>query len=269
MTWEEHIMPKMDAGAGSADQIAEVQLRQRLAELAHSSRYSVVGELAASIAHEINQPLGAILANTETLELLLQSPAPDVTELREIAADIRRDSQRAADVIRDLRNFLEKSTVELREVDLSEPVRDAIHFYSALAVPRNTSISSSIAPTPLPVKGNTIQLHQVMMSLIVNAMDAVSDLPVEQRKVLVTTERADNSAKVSVFDSGPGIPPDKLQEIFSPFFSTKGRMGMALPVARTIVKAHGGRIWAENALHGGAVFHVRLPLSAFVPCDVR
>jgi C4-dicarboxylate-specific signal transduction histidine kinase len=114
----------------------------------------------------------------------------------------------------------------------------------------------------MPVKGNVIQLHQVIMSLLVNAMDAVSDLPVEQSKILVTTQRINNSAKVSVSDSGPGVPPDKLQEIFAPFFSTKGRMGMALPVARTIIKAHGGRIWAENVPHGGAVFHVELPLAS-------
>jgi signal transduction histidine kinase len=156
---------------------------------------------------------------------------------------------------------LERSTVELSQIDLAEPVRDAIHFISALAVPRNADISSSIGSTPLPVNGNVVQLHQVIMSLIVNAMDAMSDLPADQRKVLVTTERMDNSAKLSVFDRGPGVPPDKLQKIFTPFFSTKGRMGMALSVARTIIEAHGGRIWAENVPQGGAVFHVQLPLA--------
>ena len=107
----------------------EVQLRQRLAELARSNRYSVAGELAATIAHEINQPLGAILANSETLEAVLQSPAPDLMDLREIAADIRRDCQRAANVIQHLRNLLKKSTLELREIDLTEPLRDATHFF--------------------------------------------------------------------------------------------------------------------------------------------
>jgi nitrogen fixation/metabolism regulation signal transduction histidine kinase len=143
----------------------EVQSYQRLAELGHSHRHSVVGEIAATISHEINQPLGAIVTNAETLEVLLRSPASDLTELREIAADIRRDSQRAADVIRRLRNFLERSTVELREIDLAEPVRDALRFFSALAVARNSNISSSIAPIPLPVKGNAVQLHQVILTL--------------------------------------------------------------------------------------------------------
>ena len=259
-------MAKVAAGARRADPrssvtAVEVQLRQRLAELAHSSRYSVVSELAATIAHEINQPLGAIVTNTETLEALLQSPAPDLTELRKIAADIRSDSQRAADVIRHLRDSLKGSTLELREVDLAEPVRDAIQFFLALAVARNDNVSSSIAPMPLPVKGNVVQLHQAILSLILNAMDAMSDLPVDQRKVLVTTERMDNFAKVSVFDRGPGIPPEKLKKIFDLFFSTRKKMGMGLSIARTIIEAHDGQIWAENVAEGGAVFHIRLPLA--------
>ncbi|WMT74472.1 ATP-binding protein [Bradyrhizobium sp. Ash2021] len=244
--------------------IAEVQLRQRLAELARSNRYSVAGELAATIAHEINQPLGAMLTNSETLELVLQSPSPDLMELREIAADIRRDNQRAADIVRHLRNLLNKSTLELREIDLNEPVRDAIHFFSVLAVARNANVSSSIAPMPLPVKGNVVQLHQVVLNLIVNAMDAMSDLPVDQRKVSITTERVENFAEVSVSDTGPGIPPNKLKEIFAPFFSTKEEgMGMGLSIARTIIEAHCGQIWAENAPAGSAVLHIRLPLAAF------
>jgi signal transduction histidine kinase len=238
-----------------------VQLRQRLAEFDRSRRHSMVSELASTIAHEINQPLGAIVANTETLELLLQSPAPDLTELREVVADIRFDSQRAADVIRNLRNFLNRSKPELREVDLAEPVRDTIQFLAALAA--NADISSSLAPMPLPVKANVLQLHTAIMSLIVNAMDAMSDLSVDQREVLVTTERVDNSAKVAVFDKGPGVPPDKLNEIFAPFFSTKERMGMGLSVARTIIEAHGGQIWAENVPAGGAVFCIKLPLATF------
>ena len=129
------------------------------------------------------------MTNTETLEALLQSPAPDLTELRKIAADIRSDSQRAADVIRHLRDSLKGSTLELREVDLAEPVRDAIQFFLALAVARNDNVSSSIAPMPLPVKGNVVQLHQAILSLIVNAMDAMSDLPVDQRKLAIATAR--------------------------------------------------------------------------------
>jgi signal transduction histidine kinase len=242
--------------------VGEGQLRQRLVELARSHRYSVARELAATVAHEINQPLGALLTNTETLEALLQSAAPDLNELREIAADIRRDTQRAADVIRHLRSLLRKSSLELKQVDLAEPVRNAVHFFSALADAPNADISSSIAPMPLPVKGNVVQLHQVVLSLIVNAMDAMAELPLDRRKLEIATERAENSADIVVSDTGPGIPPDGLEEIFAPFFSTKEQgMGMGLSIARTIVEAHHGRIWAENRPGGGAVFRVRLPLA--------
>jgi signal transduction histidine kinase len=251
-------MAEMGSDAARANQIADFAVRQRLAELAHFSRHSMVGELVASIAHEINQPLGAIVANSETLEVLLQSPAPDLTELREIAADILRDSQRAGDVIRNLRNVERRPTFELTNVDLAEPVQDTIRFLSALAV--NGTISCSLAPIPLPVKANVVQLHQAIMSLVTNAMDAMLDSSVEQRMVFVATERIGNSAKVSVFDKGPGIPPDKLKEVFAPFFSTKNRVGMGLSIARTIIDAHCGQIWAENVPNGGAVFHISLPL---------
>lgn len=262
-------MTKVFGGAGPAPMAgcmsvapAEAQLRQRLAELSRSHRHSLARELAATIAHEINSPLGAILTNTETLELLLQTPAPDLTQMRAIAADIRRDTQRAADVIRHLRNLLKKSNLELKVVDLAEPVRDAIDFFSALAVAHNAHVSSSVAPMPLPVKGNVVLLHQVVMSLIVNAMEAMSGSPVDQRKLEIATVRAENRAEVSVSDTGPGIPPDKLEEIFAPFFSTKEEgMGLGLSIIRTIVEAHDGQIWAENRPGGGAVFRVRLPLA--------
>lgn len=255
-------MAEMTSGGGRANQIADVQLRKRLAELAHFGRYSVVSEIVACIAHEINQPLGALVANSETLEVLLQSHAPDLAELKEIAGDILRDSQRAANVIRDLRNLEERSTFKLVNVDLVGPVQDTIDFLSALAV--NANISSSVAREALPVKANVVQLHQAIMSLVANAIDSMVEAPADQRMVFVATERMDNFAKVSVFDKGPGIPPDKLKEIFTPFFSTKkGRMGMGLPIARTIIDGHSGQIWAENVPTGGAVFHIALPLATF------
>jgi signal transduction histidine kinase len=244
-------------------QIAEVQLRQRMTELAHSNRHSLAGELAATIAHEINQPLGAILTNSETLEAMLQSPTPDLSELREIAADIRRDDQRASDVILHLRRLLKKHPLELKAIDLNEPVREAIHFLSPLADAQNTEFDSSIAPAPLPIKGILVQLQQVILILVLNAMEAMSDLPGDKRKLAIATERAGNFAEASVSDTGPGVPPDKLKEIFVPFFSTKAQgMGMGLSIARTIIEVHGGQIWAENTASGGAMFRIRLPLAS-------
>jgi signal transduction histidine kinase len=241
---------------------AEAHLRRRLAELARSHRSSVARELAAIIAHEINTPLGAILTNVETMQALLQSPAPDLAELRTIAADVERDSQRAADVVRHLRNLLKKSELELELVDLSEPVRDAVYFYAALAATPPDHIASDIAPVPLPVKGNAVLLHQVVLSLIANAVDAMSALPADQRRLEIATARTGDGAEVSVADTGPGIQPDRLEEIFVPFFSTKALgLGLGLSMVRTIVEAHDGRVWAENRPGGGAAFRIRLPLA--------
>jgi signal transduction histidine kinase len=243
-------------------QLAEVQLRQRLTELAHANRFAMAGELTASIAHELNQPLGAILTNSETLDAMLQSPTPDLAELKAIAADISRDDKRASDVIRHLRSLLKRYPLEFNDVDFNDPVRDAVEFLTVLANSRSVDLSSSIAAIPLPVKGNRIQLEQVVLNLIINAMDAMSQLPGGQRKLMIATKRIEDFADVSVSDSGPGIPPDKLNDIFTPFFSTKEKgMGIGLSIARTIVEAHRGRIWAENQAGGGAVFHVRLPMA--------
>jgi signal transduction histidine kinase len=244
-------------------QIAEVQLRQRMTELAHANRYSMAGELAATISHELNQPLGAILINSETLDAILQTPAPNLSELKEIVADIRRDDERASDVIRHLRTLLTKSPLELSDIDLNDPVRETVQFFSALAVARSVDLNSSVAPMPLPVRGNRVQLQQVILNLIVNALDAMSTIPKDQRKLTVVSARVDKFAEMSVSDTGPGIPPDKLKEIFDPFFSTKEKgMGMGLSIARTIVEAHGGQLTAKNRAGGGAMFCMRLPLVA-------
>jgi signal transduction histidine kinase len=242
---------------------AEVQSRQRSAELAHINRFSTAGELTATIAHEINQPLGAILTNIETAELMVKSPAPDLQEIGEILADVRRDDERASEVIGRLRSLLKKAPFELKHIDLNEVVRETVRFLSALAVARKVDLTSFIAPTPLPIKGDLIQLQQVILNLIVNAMDAMSGMPSAERRITVSTARDGNSADLSVSDVGPGIPFEKLKEVFEPFFTTKPQgMGMGLSIARTIVEAHGGQLSAENRAGRGAAFRMRLPLAA-------
>jgi signal transduction histidine kinase len=242
--------------------IAEVQARQRMAELAHINRYSMAGELTSSIAHEISQPLGSILANAETMELMLKSPLSDMKEIREIVSDIRRDDERASEVIRRLRSLLKKVPFELRTVDLNEVVGETIGFCSGIAVARGVDLSNALAPASLRIKGDRIQLQQVILNLVVNAMDAMAGLPAAARKVTVLTACIDKTAEVSVTDSGSGVPPDKLKDIFEPFVTTKAQgMGMGLSIARTIVEAHRGRIWAESEAGRGAIFRIRLPLA--------
>ncbi|HEY2396087.1 MAG TPA: ATP-binding protein [Rudaea sp.] len=242
---------------------SEVQSRQRMNELAHTNRYSIAGELTASIAHEINQPLGSILTNAETAQVMLKSPAPDMNELGEIIADIRRDDQRASQVILRLRSLLKKTPFELRDFDLNDAVQDAIELLGGVAIARGVRMDRFMTPVPLPVNGDRIQLQQVIINLMINAMDAMVDMPSADRVMSVYTARIDAFAQITVSDSGPGIPQDKRKQIFEPFFTTKPQgMGMGLSIARTIVEAHHGQLSAENHSGGGAVLRVRLPLAS-------
>ena len=232
-----------------------------MAELAHVNRFSTAGELTASIAHEMNQPLGAILTNAETAQAILRSPTPDIAELDEIVSDIMQDDQRATEVIRRMRALLKKAPFEQKQVDLNEVVQETIRFFSALAIGRKFQMVSAITPEALPVLGDRIQLQQVILNLVMNGIDAMKDTPGEYRIISIRTSRAENFAELSVSDRGPGIPEDKLKVVFEPFYTSKPEgMGMGLSIARTIIEAHNGLIWAENRDHGGASFRINLPL---------
>ena len=228
-------------------QLAEVQSRQRMAELARVIRFSTAGELTASIAHEINQPLGSILTNAETAQAILKSPSPDIVELNEIVGDIVQDDRRATEVIRRMRSLLTKAPFELKSLDLNDVARETVEFLSALAVARKVELTSLITPNALPILGDRIQLQQVILNLVVNGIDAMKDTPSENRIISIRTSRVDKFAELSVSDRGPGIPEDKLKEVFEPFFTSKAEgMGMGLSIARTIIEAHNGLIWAKN-----------------------
>ena len=239
--------------------LAEVLSRQRLAELVHVNRFATAGELTASIAHEINQPLGSILTNAETAQAILKSPSPDIAELNEIVGDIVRDDRRAGEVIRRMRSLLKKAPFELKSLDLNDLVRETVKL--VLAVGRKVELVSVITPDALPILGDSIQLQQVILNLVTNGIDAMKDTPTENRIVSLRTSRVDEFAELSVSDLGPGIPEDKLKGVFEPFFTSKAEgMGMGLSIARTIIEAHHGLISARNQVHGGASFRIRLPL---------
>jgi signal transduction histidine kinase len=242
--------------------LAEIESRQRLAELAHVNRYSAAGELTTSIAHELNQPLGSILTNTETAELLLKGASPDLAEVREILADIRRDDQRASEVIRRLRSVLKKTPFEVRDIDLNNTVREAIGLVEAVTDRRGIALRFAAASGDLYVKGDPVQLQQVILNLIINAMDAISDADDKEREVNISTARLNAHAEIKISDTGPGIVVADIRCIFNPFFTTKAQgLGMGLAIARTIVEAHRGEISAANQVSGGALFVIKIPLA--------
>ncbi|WP_441238704.1 sensor histidine kinase [Bradyrhizobium sp. 930_D9_N1_4] len=243
--------------------VAEIEARQRMSELAHMNRRATAGEMSASIAHELNQPLAAILINAETAQQVLQNAAPDLGEVRDILDHIRRDDQRAAEIIDRLRSFLKRDPTERREINLNATVGEVFRFLSVQAMAHDVELAAEPSSSDIRVKGDKVQLQQAILNLVVNGMDAVAHLPGHRRRVVGRTSLADgNLALVSIADTGDGILADKLTEIFKPFFTTKAQgMGIGLSIAHTIVEAHGGRIWAENTPSGGAVFHVSLPLA--------
>ena len=242
---------------------AEVDARQRMAELAHMNRQATVGQLSASIAHELNQPLGAILNNVEAAALLVDALSPNGQELRAILSDIKRDDQRASEVIRRLRHLLTQGAVDRQDVDVNDVVREVLDILSALATAREVKLGVKLAQQRLRVKGDRVQLEQVILNLMVNGIEAISVVPSGTHEIVCTSWASDGQALISIRDSGPGIPSDHMERLFEPFFTTKGNgmgMGMGLCISRTIIEAHGGTISAERRPNG-AVFHISLPMA--------
>ncbi len=240
---------------------AEAQAHRQQEELAHISRVSTLGELATSVAHELNQPLGAILSNAEAAELFLKQDPPPLGEIQAILADIRKDDERAGEVIRRMRTLLRKNTLERQPLEISSVATEVLRLISAKAADSKTTVISEFSPHLPPVSGDRIQLQQVLLNLILNAVDAMAEQPSEKRSIVVRVNpNGDNTVELSVQDSGPGIDPTRLPRLFEPFFTTKqSGIGMGLTICRRIVEAHHGRIWAENHLAGGAIFRVTLP----------
>jgi len=230
--------------------------------LAHVSRLAMVGELTASIAHEINQPLGAILSNAEAASMLLDATPRNIEEIKQILADIRKDDLRASDVIRHIRTLLRKRHLEMELLDMNQLVSDVLALTRAEARKRNIAWKSEFAPALPMVEGDRVHLQQVLLNLVLNGMDAMADMPEDERWLTVSTAGSESGqVEIVVSDSGNGIRPDRLPRLFETFFTTKKEgMGLGLSISRMIVEAHHGQIRAENNNSGrGATFRVVLP----------
>jgi len=242
---------------------AEQETQKLRQEIAHVDRVSMMGQLASALAHEINQPLGAILRNAEAAELLMQEKSPDMDEVRAILADIRKDDQRAGNVIDRMRGLLKRRDLNKRPLDVGEFVGEVAALVRSDAAARHVKLEFSVADNLPPVYGDAVHLQQVLLNLIVNGMDALDEAKSDDRRVAVTAALdGTNTVEIAVSDSGPGVPADKLKNIFDSFFTTKTNgMGIGLSISRTIVEAHNGRLWAENKSEGGASFRFTLPIA--------
>jgi two-component system, LuxR family, sensor kinase FixL len=239
---------------------AELELARQRNELAHLSRVAMLGEMSGSIAHELSQPLTAILSNAQAAQRFLAGDDVDLDELREILKDIVKDNKHAGEVIHGLRQLLKKGDVEYQPVDLNDLVWDVIRLVRSDLVNGGITMNTELAPLLPLVNGDPVQLQQVLINLVVNGCDAMSDAVVAERQLVIRTAQEDGRVRVAVVDNGRGIAPENIERVFEPFYTTKAQgLGLGLAVCRTIISAQGGRLWAENNTTRGASFNFTVP----------
>ena len=242
---------------------AKHEAERRGTEFAYAARLSTMGVFAASIAHEINQPLGAILINADAADIILDQEKPDLVELRQIVHDIRKDDQRASEVIRGLRALLRTRETRFVRLDLNTEVSQALRHLASDAASRKVRIIRELADDVPVVAGNSVQLQQVLINLVVNAMEAMEATPEPDREVHVRTRACRGGAEIAVRDRGPGIPVGAARRLLVSFFTSKpAGMGLGLSIVRSIIDAHRGMVSADPASTAGAVFRVWLPPSS-------
>jgi PAS domain S-box-containing protein len=238
----------------------ETQLRQVQADFSHAARIATLGELTSSIAHEVNQPLAAIMTNAETSLRWLARAEPDIAKLRQLTTRIAASARRADDIVQRIRSMSVKQTPEPVALSLNDVVRESLLFVHHEIERRAIRVTTTYSRDLPPVVGDRIQLQQVIVNLIINAVHAVEGLEETEREILVATGAEGDSATFSLQDNGPGIAPEHLGRIFDGFFTTKAQgMGIGLAICQSIVTAHGGVVSASNRTGGGAEFRVALP----------
>ena len=237
------------------------KLRQLEAELAHLDRLTMLGELTASIAHEVNQPLAGVVSNGSACLRWLAGETPNIEEAREAARRIVRDGKRAAEVVARVRAMTKRTEASSEKLDVNETIRDVLALVGDEAKKNRVLIRTEFADNVFPVLGDRVQLQQVLLNLVMNGMEAMSNVGENARELAITTRNVDpNQVQVTVQDSGIGVDPDTMPKIFEPFYTTKpSGMGMGLSICRSILQAHGGQLWAAANEGPGTSFHFTLP----------
>lgn len=239
---------------------AEESLRRAQGELAHVTRVMTMGELAASIAHEINQPLAAIVTNANACLRWLAGETPNLDEAREANKRIIRDGNRASDVITRIRAFLQKSEAEKSRVDVNQTIQEVVMLTRNDVARKGTTLNMELATDIPPISGDRVQLQQVILNLVINGVEAMSTVTDRPRELLIRSQRHDsNQVLVAIQDHGSGIDTENLEKIFNAFFTTKQHgLGMGLAISRSIIEDHGGRLWVEPNAWQGATFQFTL-----------
>ena len=242
---------------------AQLEFEEQRRVLTHLARVSVLGQLSGALAHELNQPLASIASNAQAAQILLKKRSPDLRELEAILYDIVTDDARAARVIRGLVALLRRGEARLQATDATELLNEVLELARTELITRKVTATSSVAPDVPRVLADRVQLQQVLLNLILNACEAMSgDGSGDRRLELVVRRESRNTVRFSVRDDGSGIPPKQMERLFEPFFTTKAEgMGLGLSMSRTIISAHGGRMWAENNAHRGATVHFILTVA--------
>jgi C4-dicarboxylate-specific signal transduction histidine kinase len=249
----------------SAIRLAERELHKTRTDLAHVTRVTSLGELTASIAHEVNQPLSAVITNAAACQSWLDHEQPDLAEVRTALERIIRDGTRAGEVIRRIRTLAKKADTKMAPVNLNEVLSEALSFVQHELIRSRVALRMEQASV-LPVLADKVQLQQVILNLVINGIEAMQPITDRARELLIRSEQDDEEhVRVTVTDCGVGFPADSAGQLFSTFFTTKsGGMGMGLSICRSIIEFHGGRIWAVPNRPHGATIHFTLPLHSGV-----
>ena len=242
---------------------AERELLDQRQQMAHLMRVALLGQLSGALAHELNQPLTAILANAQAAQRFLKSDSVDLVEMRAILDDIVDDDKRAGEVIQRLRSLLKRGEAQFQNININDVVAETLKLAQGDLIARNVIVATRFADGIALVRGDRVQLQQVLLNLIINAADAMAAIAPDDRRMTITTKDLVDQVNVSVADQGHGIAADRMSRLFEPFFTTKEHgLGLGLSISRSIVAAHSGRLWAENNLDRGATLHLTLPVAA-------